>query len=89
MFLQTMMNMMMSKKSEGPDLFGEHTFIVNSNNIIVKSLAKLSENSENEPKIKIITNNIYDLALLSQNNLKGDRLIEFIKRSNDILKVYK
>ena len=73
-------------KDENMNSFGDHTLIVNSNNSSVKDLLALSENSENDEKIKLTVNHIYDLALLSQNNLKGDRLIKFINRSNELLK---
>ncbi len=67
------------------DAFSEHTLIINSLNPVVKKLLTLNENTENKEKVNKLVNNIYDLALLSQNNLKGDRLINFIKRSNDLM----
>ena len=75
----------MLRKNEETEMFNEHTLIVNSNNTVVKKIIGLNENSENALKINMITNQIYDMALMAQNNLKGDRLIEFIKRSTDIL----
>ena len=79
------MNMMYKKPGEEQDVFGEHTLIVNSVNPVVKKVLKLNENSENKKKVKELVNHIYDLALLSQNNLKDERLINFIKRSNNII----
>ena len=79
------MNMMYRKPGDEQDVFGEHTLIVNSINPAVKKLLKLNENSENKEKVKKLVNHIYDLALLSQNNLKDERLINFIKRSNEII----
>lgn len=79
------MNMMYRKPGDEQDVFGEHTLIVNSINPVVKKLLKLNENSENKEKVKKLVNHIYDLALLSQNNLKDERLINFIKRSNEII----
>jgi molecular chaperone HtpG len=78
------MNYAFSKGAD-VDFFTDQTLIVNSNNPIVKEVLVLNENTENEEKVKSIVNHIYDLALLSQNNLKGDRLLDFIKRSNSIL----
>jgi molecular chaperone HtpG len=79
------MNMMYKKPGEEQDVFGEHTLVVNSNNQIVQKILKLNENSENKAKVKNLVNHVYDLALLSQNNLKDERLINFIKRSNEII----
>ncbi|OHD23737.1 MAG: hypothetical protein A2Y34_17690 [Spirochaetes bacterium GWC1_27_15] len=73
------------RKDEDANFFNDQTLVVNSNNKIVKNILSLSESSENEEKIKNLVNQIYDLALLSQNNLKGDRLVEFVKRSNSIM----
>ncbi|MBN2544497.1 MAG: molecular chaperone HtpG [Spirochaetes bacterium] len=80
------MSFMQKKFEEDEDVIEDHTLIVNSNNEFVKKLLSLSENSENADKIKNSINHIYDLALLAQNKLKGERLIKFIERSNDILK---
>ena len=79
------MNMIYKKPGDEQEVFGEHTLIVNSTNPIVKKIFKLNENSENQKKVKKLVNHIYDLALLSQNNLKDERLINFIKRSNEII----
>jgi molecular chaperone HtpG len=78
------MNMFQSKLSEN-DMFNDHTLVINSNNNSVKELINLAGDSANAEKIKNRINQIYDLALLAQNNLKGTRLINFIARSNDII----
>jgi len=78
------MSMLQMKQTES-DMFGDFTLIVNSNNNSIKELVKLNENTENKDKIKSKINHIYDLALLAQNQLKGNRLIDFIKRSNEII----
>ena len=80
------MNHIMNRSAEGNDMFNEHTLVLNSNNPVIKSIVKLNENSENEEKVKQNINHIYDLALLAQNQLEGDRLVEFIKRSGDLIK---
>ena len=74
-----------TRDSKDMDGFSEHTLIVNSNNESVKSLLTLNENSENEGRVKDVVNQIYDLALLSQNQLKGERLAQFIARTNSML----
>lgn len=78
------MSFIIQKNSEN-DIFDEHTLIVNSNTLIIKRLLELSELSENEEKVNEIVNQIYDLALLAQNKLKGERLVNFVNRSNKIL----
>ena len=79
------MNMMYNKPDEKEDIFGDHTLVVNDANPTVKKILYLSNASENADKIKMLVNHVYDLALMSQNNLKGDRLINFINRSNEIM----
>lgn len=71
-----------AEKNEG---FDEHTLIVNSKNTVVKRILTLHNDPKNNELISKLTHHIYDLALLSQNNLKSERLINFIKRSNEIL----
>lgn len=79
------MNMMYSKPDEKEDIFGDHTLVVNSTNPTIKKILYLNNLSENADKIKMLVNHVYDLALMAQNNLKGDRLIGFINRSNEIM----
>jgi molecular chaperone HtpG len=72
-------------KGDDAEFFNDQTLVVNSNNKTVKHIVELNGNSENQDKVKTLIQQIYDLALLSQNNLKGDRLLDFINRSNSIL----
>lgn len=72
----------MQQKGEADDMMNNHTLRINSKNPAVKSLLALKENSENKETIALRVNHIYDLSLLAQNGLKGDRLVEFLKRSN-------
>ena len=51
--------------------------IVNGNHELVQKL----ESESDESKKTLLLNQLYDLALLSQNRLKGERLAEFTKRS--------
>ncbi|HPP05556.1 MAG TPA: molecular chaperone HtpG [Spirochaetota bacterium] len=78
------MNFTMQKNSDN-DIFEEHTLIVNSNSPVVKKIMELNEFSENREKVEDMVNQIYDLALLAQNNLKGERLVNFVNRSNKLL----
>ncbi len=60
----------------------QYNLVVNSNNPLV---TKILDDKEAENQSKIIKQ-IYDLALLSQNLLKGQEMTDFIKRSVDIIK---
>ncbi len=79
------MNMAYNRNSD-EDIFNEHTLMVNSANSTVKRLIEL--NGAGADKVNDIIHNIYDLALLSQNNLKGDRLIKYIARNESLIGKY-
>ncbi|MCG8573020.1 MAG: molecular chaperone HtpG, partial [Spirochaetes bacterium] len=79
------MNSMFRAGDKENDLFGDHTLLVNSKNHLVKRVVELNEKSENSDQIDKLVNHIYDLALLAQNNLKGQRLADFIERSHHLL----
>ena len=64
---------------------GMHTLVVNKNNPKIKNLCELAKDEANADKVKQTINHIYDLALLTQNQLKGQRLAKFIERSNTML----
>lgn len=78
------MNFTMQKVNEN-DLFDTHTLIVNSNSPVVKKILELNELSEKREKIEDMVNQVYDIALLAQNSLKGERLVNFVNRSNKLL----
>ena len=69
----------------GNNYFGtmpeQYNLIVNSNHPLV---GKLLENKDEE-KQNTLTKQLTDLALLSQNLLKGEELTKFIKRSVDLI----
>lgn len=78
------MNVMFNRDSS-VDLFGDHTLVVNSSNQTVKKILENNANPDKKDLIDSMIHNIYDIALLSQDNLKGDRLVDYIKRSNSML----
>ncbi|HOV13822.1 MAG TPA: molecular chaperone HtpG, partial [Spirochaetota bacterium] len=84
-YLRRFKEMNFMNKKEDDDFYSDFKLVVNSNNKIVKKIVELNENSENSEKIEKLVNHIYDLALLSQNSLKGERLSQFITRSNTIM----
>ena len=59
-----------------------YNLVLNSNH---KLMSQLLETEDQENKVKMIKQ-LIDLALLSQNLLKGEALTGFIKRSVDIIK---
>ena len=59
-----------------------YNLVLNSNH---KLMGQLLESSDADEKVKTIKQ-LIDLALLSQNLLKGEALTGFIKRSVDIIK---
>jgi molecular chaperone HtpG len=64
------------------DMPESYNLVVNTNNLLSgKILDEEKEEKQNE-----IVKQIYDLALLSQNLLKGEKLTNFIKRSVSIIK---
>ncbi len=69
----------------GNNYFGtmpeQYNLIVNSNHPLVGKLLE----KKDEEKQNILTKQLTDLALLSQNLLKGEELTKFIKRSVDLI----
>lgn len=69
----------------GPSYFGsmpeQYNLVVNTNHPLVN---RLLEESEDERKNRL-AKQLIDLALLSQNLLKGEELTKFIKRSVDLI----
>lgn len=64
------------------DMPESYNLVVNTNNALSGKIL----NEEKEEKQNEIVKQIYDLALLSQNLLNGEKLTDFIKRSVDIIK---
>ncbi len=79
------MNSFMNKGLDGKedDLLA-YTLIVNTNNKVIKRISDLDKLADTEKTTKLV-NFVYSLALLAQNKLKGDRLVEFMKISNELL----
>lgn len=59
----------------------EYHLIVNANHPLIGSIL----NEESRQKKEELVNQLYDLALLSQNMLKGSKLTDFVKRSVGML----
>lgn len=75
----------MEKISGQKQMFGgfeNYNLIVNANHPLSQTIL----NTEEAEQKKEITEQLIDIALLSQNLLKGDKLTHFLKRSIDFLK---
>jgi molecular chaperone HtpG len=66
----------------GMDNLPDHyNLVVNTNHPLLIKISEIKEDAERDKVIK----QAYDLALLSQNMLKGPALTEFVKRSIDLI----
>ncbi|MCP4050347.1 MAG: molecular chaperone HtpG [bacterium] len=77
--MKTMSAMM---KGALTDMFDDLTLVLNTNNNIIKYISGL----QNQEKKDKLCKQIYDLALMSQRQLSGDALQNFISRSNELMK---
>ncbi len=69
--------------SQNTDLPLKHTLVVNTNN---KLINKISAIKEKDPSLaKDLSNQVYELAMLSQKELNKEAFASFIKRSNSLL----
>ncbi len=57
------------------------TLVLNANNALVKKLSSTENNTDSE----LITQYIYDLALISHRQLKPEEMAAFLQRSNEVL----
>ncbi len=63
------------------------TLVLNKNNTLIKTLLDIRGNSEKQEDVKLICEQVYDLALLSYRQLNTDEMVKFIERSNKILEI--
>ncbi len=63
----------------------EQTLVLNSSNKLVKALTDMKADETRKDEIKLISEHIYDLAMMSHQPLEPDAMAKFIERSNDIL----
>ena len=63
----------------------EETLVLNRNSDLMKSLVELSKDESKDQDIKMICQQIYDLALIAHKPLESQELMKFIDRSNKIL----
>jgi len=63
----------------------EQTLVLNSSNRLVKAVIDLKDNEAKKDDVKLISEHIYDLAMMSHQPLEPDAMSKFIERSNEIL----
>lgn len=63
----------------------EQTLVLNSSNKLVKAVMNLKDNEAKTDDVKLISEHIYDLAMMSHQPLEPDAMSKFIERSNEIL----
>ncbi len=63
----------------------EETLVLNGNNKLIKSLEELKNIPGKEEETKLICEQVYDLALMSQKQLTSEQITSFIERSNILL----
>ena len=81
-----MRRMKEQQMSGGGNMFGGalpemYNMVVNSNHALISELVNLDDNKQKETIGQLV-----DLALLSQNMLKGEAMSNFIKRSVELMK---
>ena len=78
------MTSMMGQGSEMPDLFADHTLMVNTASPAVEKVLKLQEEGDTE-FADMLMNQIYDLAMLSHQAINKERMAGFLERSGKLL----
>ena len=66
-----------------PSMFGSNddkTLVLNGNSEIVKSMEKASDE-----KFNLLSEQLYDMALLSHASLSPERMARFIERTNELM----
>jgi len=63
----------------------EQTLVLNSSNKLVKALTDMKTDETKKDEIKLISEHIYDLAMMSHQPLEPEAMTKFIERSNEIL----
>jgi molecular chaperone HtpG len=79
----------MTRKGAMADFMGampmEHTLVVNQNNPAIKNLLSLAVAFNKEEDVKMVVNQIYDLAWLQQGEFTAEMMESFIERSSALL----
>jgi molecular chaperone HtpG len=63
----------------------EQTLVLNSSNKLVKALIDMKDNEAKKDDVKLISEHVYDLAMMSHQTLEPEAMARFIERSNELL----
>ena len=74
----------MMGQGEMPDLFSEHTLMVNTASPAVGKILKLQGDGDNETA-RLLIEQVYDLAMLSHQAISKERMAGFLERSSKLL----
>lgn len=74
----------MMGQGEMPDLFADHTLMVNAASPAVEKVLKLQDAGDNETA-GLLMQQIYDLAMLSHQAISKERMADFLDRSGKLL----
>lgn len=66
----------------------EQTLVLNKNNKLVQLLISIKGDEKRQDDVKLICEQIYDLALLGNRPLETNEMIKFIERSNTVLEKF-
>ena len=72
-------------KGSNMPIFDDYTVVVNENNGLVKKVLAMSQFETKQEKVKLLCEHIYDLALMSNKPLDGDKMQAFLNRSVSLL----
>ncbi len=78
------MTQMMGPGGDMPDLFSDHTLMVNTASPAVERIIKLQDEGDKESAAMLIEQ-IYDLAMLSHQAISKERMAGFLERSGKLL----
>lgn len=68
-----------------PNTNDGETLVLNNNHHLVQYVLNNHENTEKEVEVKLLCEQLYDLAMLSHKPLSPEAMTNFISRSNDLL----
>jgi molecular chaperone HtpG len=78
------MTRMMGSGEDMPDLFAEHTLMVNTASAAVDKVLSLKDAGDEETA-QLLINQVYDLAMLSHQALDKERMAAFVERSGKLM----
>jgi molecular chaperone HtpG len=74
----------MMGQGEMPDLFADHTLMVNTASSAVEKVLKLQDDGDQETA-GLLIEQIYELAMLSHQAISKERMAGFLERSGKLL----